>query len=91
MGAHKAALMRGHGVSVVGSSVEDAAVRTLALNELVSMTYQAYLLGTPRPIPDEDIAELRKPLDEARPRGTVGGQAGMLASWRYYRSLAGED
>jgi ribulose-5-phosphate 4-epimerase/fuculose-1-phosphate aldolase len=90
MSDQKAVLMRGHGVSVVGSSVEDAAVRTLALNELVTMTYKAYLLGTPQPISDEDQAEMRKPLDPSRRRGTAGGQAGMLAIWRYYCSLAGE-
>jgi ribulose-5-phosphate 4-epimerase/fuculose-1-phosphate aldolase len=91
MGSRQAALMRGHGVSVVGSGVEDAVVRTMALNELVSMTYKAYLLGTPQPISDEDQAEMRRPLDPSRPRGTAGGQAGMLAQFRYYRSLAGED
>ena len=91
VGAGNAALMRGHGVSVVGSSVEDAAVRVLALNELVTMTYKAYLLGTPRPISEEDQAEMRRPLDPSRRRGTAGGQAGMLASWRYYCSLAEED
>jgi Class II Aldolase and Adducin N-terminal domain len=90
MGSKQAALMRGHGVSVVGSSVEDAVVRTLALNELVTMTYKAYLLGTPQPISEEDQAEMRKPLDPNRPRGTAGGQAGMLAQWRYYCSLANE-
>jgi ribulose-5-phosphate 4-epimerase/fuculose-1-phosphate aldolase len=90
MADQKAVLMRGHGVSVVGSSVEDASVRTLALNELVTMTYKAYLLGTPRPISDDDIQDLRRPLDPNRRRGTAGGQAGMLASWRYYCSLAEE-
>ena len=90
MSDRTAVLMRGHGVSVVGSSAEDASVRTLALNELVTMTYKAYLLGTPQPISAEDQAEMRKPLDPSRRRGTAGGQAGMLASWRYYCSLAGE-
>ena len=50
MGSSDVALMRGHGVSVVGSGVEDATVRTMALNELVTMTYKAYLLGAPKPI-----------------------------------------
>jgi ribulose-5-phosphate 4-epimerase/fuculose-1-phosphate aldolase len=91
MGASQVALMRGHGVSVVGSGVEDAVVRTMALNELVSMTYKAYLLGTPKPIADEDIETYRKPLDPARRRGSAGGEAGMRAAWRYFCSLADED
>jgi ribulose-5-phosphate 4-epimerase/fuculose-1-phosphate aldolase len=91
VGPRQAVLMRGHGVSVVGSSVEDTTVRALALNELVTMTYKAYLLGTPQPISDEDQAEMRRPLDPSRRRGTAGGEAGTLAQWRYYCSLAGED
>jgi ribulose-5-phosphate 4-epimerase/fuculose-1-phosphate aldolase len=91
MAGKKYALMRGHGVSVGGSSVEDATVRTLVLDELLSMTYKAYLLGDPKPIPDEDIAEWARPDDGPRERGSAGGAAGMLATYRYYRSLAGED
>jgi ribulose-5-phosphate 4-epimerase/fuculose-1-phosphate aldolase len=93
MGKKKVALMRGHGVSVVGSGVEDATVRTLALNELVTMMYKAYLLGDPKPIPAEDIAAMSSRDADAAPRrrGSAGGEAGMLASFRYYRSLAGED
>ena len=90
MGAKQAALMRGHGVSVVGKSVEDASVRVMALNELVTMTYKAYLLGTPQPILAEDREYMSQPPDPARRRGSAGGDAGMLADWRYYCSLAGE-
>ena len=91
VGTKKAALMRGHGVSVVGSGVEDAVVRTMALNELVTMTYKAYLLGTPKSIPPEDVESFRRPPNAARRRGSAGGDAGMRAAWRYYCSLAGED
>ena len=91
MGRKQVALMRGHGVSVSGSSVEDATLRSLALDELVTMTYKAYLLGTPKAIPAEDIEEYRRPLDPSRPRGSAGGQAGLMATWRYYCQLTGEE
>jgi ribulose-5-phosphate 4-epimerase/fuculose-1-phosphate aldolase len=91
MGPKRYALMRGHGVSVAGSSVEEAIVRTLTLNEVTSMTYKAYLLGDPKPIPPEDIEEYSKPPEEHRTRGSAGGTTGMLASYRYYRRLAGES
>jgi ribulose-5-phosphate 4-epimerase/fuculose-1-phosphate aldolase len=90
MGAKQVALMRGHGITVSGSGVEDATLRTLALDELTRMTYKAYLLGTPKPIPVEDMDEYRRPLDQNRPRGTAGGHAGMMATWRYYCMLTGE-
>ncbi|HLG70677.1 MAG TPA: class II aldolase/adducin family protein [Chloroflexota bacterium] len=91
MGKKSVALMRGHGVSVTGASVEDATLRSLALNELVTMTYKAYLLGTPKPIPAEDQEEYRRPLDPNRPRGSAGGPAGLMATWRYYCQLTGEE
>jgi ribulose-5-phosphate 4-epimerase/fuculose-1-phosphate aldolase len=90
MGSSNVALMRGHGVTAVGSGVEDVTVRTMALNELATMTYKAYLLGTPRPISTEDQAEMGRPLEATRSRGSAGGEAGMRAAWHYYCSLAGE-
>jgi ribulose-5-phosphate 4-epimerase/fuculose-1-phosphate aldolase len=92
MGSSKVALMRGHGITAFGSSVKDATVRALALNEYVTMMYKAYLLGTPRPIPDEDIEDMRaSDPDRPRTRGTVGGEVSMLAGWRYYCGLGDED
>jgi ribulose-5-phosphate 4-epimerase/fuculose-1-phosphate aldolase len=88
MGGRKYTLMRGHGVSVAGDSVEDAVVRTLTLNELTVMTYKAYLLGEPRQISAEDIEAYSTPFPEKRKRGTAGGRAGVLAEYRYYRRLA---
>jgi L-fuculose-phosphate aldolase len=90
VGRSNQALMRGHGVSVLGSSVEDATVRTMALNELVTMNYKAYLLGQPRPISEEDQAAYARAEESGRSRGSAGGEAGMRAAWRYFCSLAGE-
>jgi ribulose-5-phosphate 4-epimerase/fuculose-1-phosphate aldolase len=89
MGDSKVVLMKGHGISVYGSSVEDATVRALAMNELMTMTYKAYLVGQPIPISDEDIEELGRPLADVG-RGSAGGVAALFADWRYYLGLAGE-
>ncbi len=92
MGPSKVALMRGHGITAYGSSVKDATVRALGLNEYVTMLYKAYLVGTPRPLPEEDIEDMRADnRDRPRTRGTAGGEASMLAGWRYYCGLSGED
>jgi len=91
MGEKKVALMKGHGISVVGSSIEDATVRALAMNELCTITYKAYLLGNPTRIPDEEIEEIGEPLDVNRPRGSAGGDAWTRSVWRYHCALAGES
>lgn len=83
-------LMRGHGVTVAGDSIEDAMVRTLTLDELTTMCHQAHLLGGARRIPDEDVAVFSEPIAADRPRGSAGGRSGILAAYRYYRMLAGE-
>jgi ribulose-5-phosphate 4-epimerase/fuculose-1-phosphate aldolase len=92
-GEKRAVLMRGHGATVSGTSVEDATVRSLALNELVTMMYKAHLLGEPKPITDEDIEEMSRRRSDPGPRrrGSADGELGMLATWRYYCSLAGES
>lgn len=89
MGARPVAMMRGHGITVTGSSVEEATIRTIAFCRLATMTYRAHLLGTPLVLPDDEIDELRRPLSEHRPRGSAGGPAGVRATWRYYERLAG--
>lgn len=91
MGDKNYALMRGHGVSVAGADVQEAVVQTIVLNELTSMMYKAYLIGEPKPISDEDLAEYTAPKAGDQPRrGSAGGRAGILATYRYYRRLAGE-
>lgn len=92
MGSRRCALMHGHGVAVVGSGVEDAFVRTVALGELVSMTYRAYAIGQPAPISDDDLADIVAMEDKQQEtRGSAGGMAGVLASWRFYAQLTGES
>jgi ribulose-5-phosphate 4-epimerase/fuculose-1-phosphate aldolase len=88
MGNHSACFMRGHGVTVVGSSLEEATLRTIALNEVCTMMYKAYALGTPKPVLPEDIEERMQPQPENRPRGNAGGRVGMLSRWRYFTELA---
>ncbi len=88
MGTSKVALMRGHGITVYGSGVHDATVRAMHFNELLTMNYDAYLVGSPKPIPTEDYDDLRP---QERPLGTIGGVTAMLGEWRYYCRLAGEE
>jgi ribulose-5-phosphate 4-epimerase/fuculose-1-phosphate aldolase len=90
MGDSKVALMRGHGVTVVGTSIEDATVRALEFNELLRLTYDAYVLGDPKPLPQGDIDYLLSEPESDRPRGSAGGEKGMLANYRYYAMMSGE-
>jgi len=90
MGDHSACFMRGHGVTVVGDSVEEATLRTIALNEVCTMMYKAYALGTPKPVLPEDIEERMRPMPANRPRGNAGGRVGMMSRWRYFTELAAE-
>ena len=70
MGSKNVCLMRGHGITVCGSTVPEATTTAWRLNGLAEMNYRAALLGTPRPIPDEDIAvaRSRRQLGGGRPR-----------------------
>jgi ribulose-5-phosphate 4-epimerase/fuculose-1-phosphate aldolase len=82
IGTHKTCMMRGHGITTAGGTVEEAALYAIQLNELATMNYQARLLGDPRPISDEDQAAFR---NTARSSG--GPKSRVAAAWRYYCTL----
>jgi L-fuculose-phosphate aldolase len=84
MGDKPACLMRGHGITSAGASIEEATLSAIKLSELAEINYRAALLGDPRPIPQEDIDLLV---------GKTGGRASTVhtaSSWRYYCKLLDE-
>ena len=85
MGDKQACLMRGHGITSAGASVEDATLTAIKLNDAAVINYQASLLGTPQPIPQEDIDIL---VGKSR-----GGNKSVHANsnWRYYCKLLDEE
>jgi ribulose-5-phosphate 4-epimerase/fuculose-1-phosphate aldolase len=84
MGEANACLMRGHGIATAGSSVEEAALNAIALNELAVMNYEAHLLGEPRDISDEDKVYFQRRNamrgQSAGASGKPGAQA--AAAWK---------
>lgn len=91
VGARRAVLMRGHGVAVVGPSIEEAAVTTLQLKELTDMNYRARLIGQPASIPQHEAEENSTMYTPDRKLGSASGSEGALAMWRFYQSLAAEQ
>lgn len=85
MGQKRVCLMRGHGITTAGASVEEATVTAIKMNEIAEMHYRAYLLGEPRPISDEDIAEFRRGKENK-----AGKSMHMNSSWRYYADVTGQ-
>ncbi len=86
MGNKSTCLMRGHGITTAGASVEEATVTAIKLNELAEMNYRAHLLGDPKPIPEEDLAEYRRRFEK---RGGISNSPHGQSSWRYYERLSG--
>jgi len=89
IGDKRVCLMRGHGITSVGRSVQEATVTAIKLNQLAEMNYQASLLGTPEPIPDEDIKAFEGIGHMTTDEGhrTTGHQNSV---WRFYSRLLGE-
>lgn len=87
LGSHDACLMRGHGITATGTSVEEAALNAIGLNELATMNYQTRLLGNPEPISQEDQAEFLE-LALAAQHDAEGNPRGRIAAlWKYYVML----
>ena len=78
MGDSDICVLRGHGVVVCGTNVEDATVKAIKLDALAKMNLQAASLGKVPAISAEDQEAF---LDR---RGTGMGGGGADTLWRYY-------
>lgn len=85
MGDKQACLMRGHGITSAGPDVQDATLTAIKLNDAAMINYQANLLGTPVPIPQEDIDFLLGSRRGSSPSVHAG------SNWRYYCKLLDEE
>jgi L-fuculose-phosphate aldolase len=86
MGKRRACLLRGHGMTVAGTSVEDATATSLTVNELAHANYLAYAIGSPQVVPDLDAHRERWTAANARSGGAVNA-AGEPFVWRYNKKL----
>jgi L-fuculose-phosphate aldolase len=85
MGNKSACLMRGHGITSAGPSIEEATLTAIKLNDAAVINYQAALLGKPQAIPQEDIDVM-----VGKSRG-VGKSVHANSNWRYYCKLLDEE
>jgi 3,4-dihydroxyphthalate decarboxylase len=75
MGDRPVCVLKGHGITVAGGSVEEAVVTAISLNTLAAVTLAVAQTGTvPEPIPDEDLAELPD----------LGPAFNADTAWRYF-------
>jgi ribulose-5-phosphate 4-epimerase/fuculose-1-phosphate aldolase len=79
MGQKHICLMKGHGITVTGATIEETTMRALNFNSLSQVTLQVAQTGkNASDVPEEDIAELPD----------LGSTFNDLWSWRYYAQLA---
>lgn len=95
LGGGRICLMRGHGITTVGRTVEEATLAAIKINEVAEMNYQAYLLGDPEPISDTDIRTFLPDFGTRVPSPSPSREMAPLmgnlrSAWRYYSTLAGE-
>jgi ribulose-5-phosphate 4-epimerase/fuculose-1-phosphate aldolase len=86
MQTSRACLMRGHGITTAGATVEEATLVAIHLNELAELQYKAETLGGARAISDEDLRDFQ-PVTSA-PRASAGEVLPRTHSseWRYYET-----
>lgn len=84
MGSRQVCLMRGHGVTVTGPTVEDATVRAIQFEALCRITWQLAVSGKkPHEVPPLDVAEFGETLARGQRVSRLGaGAAGSI--WRYW-------
>jgi 3,4-dihydroxyphthalate decarboxylase len=82
MGQARICLMRAHGITSAGASVEEATLNVIHLNDLAELQFKADLLGGAFAIPEEDLRDIldRLPSDVRQP----GARRQPSSEWRYY-------
>lgn len=86
IGSKSVCLMRGHGITAVGSNVQEATMTAWRLNDLAEVNYRAALLGTPEPIPPEDLEAFGSGRWRAGLRGGPVGEPAAVyrnSTWNY--------
>ena len=76
MGESDVCILRGHGLIVAGSTVEQATITAIKLDTLAKMNLQAASIGKVPSIPDEDIRQFQN--------RTGRGNSSAEGLWRYY-------
>lgn len=89
IGDKRVCLMRGHGITSVGQSVQEATVTAIKLNQLAEMNYQASLLGIPQPISDDDIRSFES-IGHMTADGGRRTTGHLTSVWRFYSRLLGK-
>lgn len=79
LGAHRAAIIRGHGAVVVGKTVVDCFMACVYLEDNARQLWRALAVGQPRPITPEEAS------DGVRSYGATSAQK----VWDYYRIRLG--
>jgi ribulose-5-phosphate 4-epimerase/fuculose-1-phosphate aldolase len=82
LGDRMAVLMRGHGSTVVGPNVQQAAVTAIYLEEAAKLTYRARCIGTPICFTDEEVARLSE---------YVWKENSFNRAWDYYVGRLSHD
>ena len=86
MGDKNVCLLTGHGITTAGLSVEEVTLTTLNLFELARLNYLAYAIGTPKPIPAQDMEEYTRRW-KTRPGRTQVSTDREHPDWRYFKQL----
>jgi ribulose-5-phosphate 4-epimerase/fuculose-1-phosphate aldolase len=83
LGTSAVCLMRGHGVTAVGSSPEEAALNVIKLSELAQLNYQARQLGEPQEIGADELIAI---VGDGRTQPEL-----IMSAWRFYCRLVDLD
>ncbi len=92
MGEKDICMLRGHGITTAGRSVEQSTQNAFAIYELARMNYMAYAIGEPHSIPQIDIDEASRRRNSERGSTRPGNVVydRDAAAVKYWKQLLGE-
>jgi len=87
MGTKDVCMLRGHGITAAGRSLERATNNAFTIYELARLNYLAYAIGEPKVVPEALESGGPREGRTRRPRREYDRDAAM---WKYYRQILGE-
>ncbi len=90
MGTSKVCLMRSHGITTAGASVEEATLTAIHLTDLAELHARADALGGAQPIDQADLDDIMGNLPPDVRRADSGPRP-PSSEWRYYSEAYGRD
>lgn len=90
LGDHSLCLLKSHGIVTAGTSIEEATLAAIHINDLAELQLKAATLGEPASIPVDEVEDILGNLPPELRRHSSRAAKGPSSEWRFYLEAFGQ-